>query len=323
MAIKKGHPTPRYLLDPIRKDAEEKVILLSGPRQVGKTVLARLVSDNHEYLNFDNDSHKLLIQKSEWDRGKDLIIFDELHKMDGWKAKIKGIYDVEGIPPRIIVTGSARLETYRNVGDSMAGRFLPFRLHPLDLAEWVQLDPHCHPKKVLESLMCHSGFPEPFFKGQEEFYGRWARSHLDVMLREDFLGMVAVRDVAKLRFLIELLRQRVGAPVSYDSLAQDMNHGNSATIKRWVELLEKLYIIFKVSPYSKGVARSYRKRPKFYFFNSAYVKGDVGAKFENLVACALLKRIHYLEDIKGKEAKLYYLKNKDKKEVDFFYCGRR
>ena len=308
----------RDLLKPMRRDAEEKIILLSGPRQVGKTVLAKHLSKSCEYLNYDNDAHKLLIQKSEWNRDAEILIFDELHKMDGWKAKLKGVYDVEGIPPRMIVTGSARLETYTNVGDSLAGRFFSFRLHPLDLRELVQVNARCDRKKKLESLMRYSGFPEPFFKASEAFYKRWCKTHLDAILREDFLGMLGVGDISKLRLLIEILRRRVGSPISYASIARDIGHCSGATVKRWVELLEKLYIVFKVPPYSKSVARSLLKEPKFYFFNSAYVHGDEGARFENLVACALLKKIHYLEDVEGKEGGLYYLKNKDKREVDFF-----
>ena len=94
-----------------------------------------MLSNNFDYLNFDNPEHRLGLIERSWDRSKDLIIFDELHKLKNWKSWLKGIYDTEGVQPRIIVTGSAKLDTYRKAGDSLAGRFFQFRLHPLDLKE--------------------------------------------------------------------------------------------------------------------------------------------------------------------------------------------
>lgn len=305
----------RYLSKFIKADAKERFIVLSGPRQSGKTTLAVKLSKNHQYFSYDNDEHKLSIKSKEWDRDVGWVILDEIHKMNSWKVWLKGIYDAEGIPPRIVVTGSARLEVYTNVGDSLAGRFFSFRLHPLDLWEVCQIDPLCNREKVLDDLLNYSGFPEPFLKKSNRFYNRWSKTHTDVILREDLLDMARIRDIQQIRLLIELLRSRVGSPISYLSLARDLKSSYKA-VQQWIGLLEKLYIIFKVAPYHRNIARSLLKTPKFYFFNTAYVKGD-GAKFENLVANALLKRIHYLQDVEGQEASLHYIRNKEGREVDF------
>ena len=130
----------RYLTHQIRVDLEKKIVLLTGPRQCGKTTLSKMLSDNFDYLNFDNPEHREGLLERSWDRSRDLIIFDELHKLRNWKSWLKGVYDTEGLRPRIIVTGSAKLDTYRKVGDSLAGRFFQFRLHPLDLKEIKEME---------------------------------------------------------------------------------------------------------------------------------------------------------------------------------------
>ena len=116
----------RYLTSYILKDLSTKIVLLSGPRQCGKTTCAKALHQSYDYLNYDSSNDRLLIKKQHWDRDKKLIIFDELHKMPQWKRWIKGVYDTEGIPPQLLITGSAQLDTHRRVGDSLAGRYFQF-----------------------------------------------------------------------------------------------------------------------------------------------------------------------------------------------------
>lgn len=125
----------RYLTAALAQDMDRKILLLTGPRQCGKTTLSKALHPDYQYINYDLAEHRLLLEEKSWDRQKTLIVFDELHKMDRWKAWLKGIYDVEGIPPALLVTGSARLDAFRKTGDSLAGRHFQFRLHPLDLKE--------------------------------------------------------------------------------------------------------------------------------------------------------------------------------------------
>ena len=113
-----------------------------------------------------------------------------------------------------------------------------------------------------------------------------------------------------------MLKHRVGSPVSYNSLARDLEK-SPATIKRWLDILEELYMVFKVSPYHKNIARSLLKEPKYYFYDTGQVVGDSGVKLENIVATALLKELHFIEDVLGHTARLHYLRNKDGKEIDF------
>ncbi len=304
----------RNLQNKIQLDLDQKIILLSGPRQVGKTVLSKaLYPQNAEYFNMDNDDHRLIIRKKAWRRDSDLVIFDELQKVKEWKNWIKGIYDTEGVRPRLLVTGSARLDTYRKGGDSLAGRFHSYRLHPLSAAE---LKGAYAPEAVLDTLMTIGGFPEPFLKGSQEAAKRWRRSHIDRILRDDLRDIAAVRDVRSVETLVALLRNSVGSTISYESLSRDLQV-SPHTVRYWIQMLENLYILFVVTPYSRNIARSLLKQPKIYFYDTGYVREDEGARFENVVACALLKRLHFLEDTAGEKCTLHYLRDKDKREVDF------
>ena len=307
----------RYLTQCIRADLGHKIILLTGPRQVGKTTLAKMLDSDFDYLNFDNPEHRLLLLERSWDRKKRLVLFDELHKLKNWKSWLKGIYDTEGMPPALVVTGSARLDTYRKVGDSLAGRFFQFRLHPIDVKESITCGGQHSAELALDRLLETGGFPEPFLKGDTRFYKRWKRSHLDIILRQDLLDLENVRQITAIETLIQLLRRRVGSPLSYSSLARDLQTSDK-TIKRWLTILENMYVVFRVTPFHRNVARSLLKKPKYYFYDTGQVLGDRGIRLENAVACALLKEIQYREDCYGAEMGLYYLQTKNGQEIDFF-----
>lgn len=307
----------RYLTENIEKDLPHKIVLLSGPRQSGKTTLAKQFRNNYDYFNYDLAEDRHALQKKRWNRAKPLIIFDELHKMRFWKRWLKGIYDTEGIPPEILVTGSAKMNVYRRVGDSLAGRYFSYTLHPLDLKEAKRYD-HLDEQEIFERLWRCSGFPEPFLSGSETFYKRWRQSHLDIILRQDLIDLHAVRDIKAIETLVLLLKEHIGKTVSYANLARDLDR-DANTIKRWLQLLEELYIIYRVTPYY-NLARSIRKEPKYFFYDHVYAENDHGAKLENLVANALFKELHYLRDTRGIKTSLHFLRTKDGKEVDFLTC---
>ncbi|MBP6740857.1 MAG: ATP-binding protein [Leptospiraceae bacterium] len=302
----------RDISDAVREDLKEKFIFLAGPRQVGKTTFAKNLYEKHEYFNYDIPSDRILIEERSWKRDTDLVILDELHKLKNWKLFLKGIFDKERTTPPVLVTGSARLEFARKVGDSMAGRFFHYRLHPFDLKELANQG---KPDEIMSALLTLGGFPEPFTKGRESFYRKWRRSHLDVILRQDLIDLESLRDVTSIETMLELLRHRIGSPISYASIARDLQK-SPATIKHWFEILENLYVVFRVSPYNKNVARSILKEPKFYFFDLAITEGE-GARLENLVACSLQKELHRIEDFLGLKTGLHYLRTKEGKELDF------
>lgn len=305
----------RRLENTLREDLDSRIVLLSGPRQVGKTTLSKMLFERFDYLNHDLAEHRIAIRERSWDRAKDLVILDELHKQRSWKGWLKGVYDVEGNRPRLLVTGSARLDIVRKMGDSLAGRFFAHRLHPLDLKE---LGSELPPQEALATLLRVGGFPEPFLNGTERFHGRWRRSHLDIVLRQDLVDVEAVRDIQSIETLVELLRRRVGSTVSMSSLARDLER-DPKTIKRWLGLLENLYIVFRVAPFHRNIARSLLKEPKVYFYDTALVE-DPAARLENLTACSLKKELDRLEDSSGARCALHYLRTKEGKDLDFAIC---
>lgn len=300
----------------IIKDLDKKMVFVAGPRQVGKTTLSKSLQSqwpHFQYLNFDSEKDRLLILRQEWDRKVDLVILDEVHKLKKWKTKLKGIYDTEGIRPRLLVTGSARLDVLRKGGDSLAGRYFFHRLYPFSVRE---LRGQASPQELLDQLMRFGGFPEPFFSQSETSAARWRKLIFERIIRADIMDLEPIRDICSLILLLDLLRERVGSPVSYNSLARDLEV-SPHTVKRWIEILENLYIVFRVTPYHRNIARAVLKEPKIYFYDTGSIHSDPAKRLENVVAVCLIKHLHFLEDIKGKNVALHYLRDKEKREVDF------
>ncbi|MBI4578056.1 MAG: ATP-binding protein [Planctomycetes bacterium] len=309
----------RYNQSHIVRDLDRKMVLLSGPRQAGKTTLAkslRSVWENLQYLNFDSTADRRIFLKESWSRSCDLVVFDEIHKHRYWKNKIKGVYDTEGPRPRLLVTGSARLALYQKKGDSLVGRYLHHRLYPLSLRE-VNPAPR-ESRGTVESMLALGSFPEPFLSQSQTEARRWRRQYLNLVVTQDILQLEDVRNISSLELLVELLRERVGSPISFSSLARDLEVAPN-TVRRYVEILERLYVVFRVMPYHRNVARAILKEPKIYFFDVGLVAGDRGPRFENLIALHLLKHLHFLEDTQGAEARLHYLRDKQEREVDFLW----
>ncbi len=298
----------------IVKDLTRKMVFITGPRQVGKTSLALAISDGFEkslYLNYDSLPHRDIIRKTAWLPDTKLLILDELHKMEGWKNFLKGVYDTKPRHQQILVTGSARLEAFRQSGDSLAGRFFRHRLNPLSLAEIPTSTDN-----DLDLLLERGGFPEPFFAESLDNANRWRLLYIDGLIRTDILDFEKIHDFRAIQLTVDLLRQRVGSPVSWSSLARDINCSPN-TIKRYVEILESLFIVFRVTPFHRNIGRSLLKEPKIYFYDTGMVLGDEGIRLENLVAVSLLKHLNWIEDCKGRRCELMTLRTKEKKEVDF------
>lgn len=304
----------RWQLPLIEQDLQRKMVFLTGPRQVGKTYLALTLlrkSDRGVYLNYDNPDDRSIIARAAWLPTTDILVLDELHKMPEWKNYLKGIFDTNPPQLRILVTGSARLDTWRTVGDSLAGRYFSHRLHPLSVAEIAGAT-----EDTLQSLLNRGGFPEPFLAASDTLADRWRMQYVDGLIRSDILDFERIHDLRAMQLTLELLRRRVGSPISFTSLARDVACAPN-TIRKYLEILEALYIVFRVTPYHDNIARSLLKEPKVYFYDTGMVKGDEGIRFENLLAVHLQKHLHAIEDYQGKHATLHYLRTKEGKEVDF------
>lgn len=307
----------RYITPHVLEDLKKKMVFVGGPRQVGKTTLAKaVISDDYpdgRYFNWDYDEDRQDILQKKWSLDNNLLVFDELHKFPRWKTWIKGIYDVSHKIHAFLVTGSARLDIYRRGGDSLMGRYHYWRLHPFTLDE---IPNGISPKDAFDRLMTVGGFPEPFLEKDERTARRWRRERFDRVLREDIRDLESIRNIQLLGMFLDALRHRVGGKVVLSNMAGDLQI-SPKTAKSWLEVLERMYLVFAVPPFTKSLSRAVLKPPKVYFFDNADVLGDEGARFENLVATSLLKRLNYLEDRDGYRYELRYIRDKEGREVDF------
>jgi len=307
----------RYITPHVLEDLKKKMVFVGGPRQVGKTTLAKaVISDNYpdgRYFNWDYDEDRQDILQKKWSLDNNLLVFDELHKFPRWKTWIKGIYDVSHKMHSFLVTGSARLDIYRRGGDSLMGRYHYWRLHPFTLDE---IPNGISPKDAFDRLMTVGGFPEPFLEKDERTARRWRRERFDRVLREDIRDLESIRNIQLLGMFLDALRHRVGGKVVLSNMAGDLQI-SPKTAKSWLEVLERMYLVFTVLPFTKSLSRAVLKPPKVFFFDNADVLGDEGARFENLVATSLLKRLNYLEDRDGYRYELRYIRDKEGREVDF------
>ncbi len=299
----------------ITKDLNKKMVLLVGPRQAGKTWIAKEIAQTFKrsvYLNYDQILDRKKIQNQSWLPDTQLLVLDELHKMKGWKNYLKGVFDTRQKNMKLLVTGSARLDVYDQVGDSLAGRYFRHRLYPFSLAELKQLS---YPLDM-GKLIRRGGFPEPYLEETDIEAKRWRSQYVNSLLSTDVFDVGNIQNIKALRLIFELLRNRVGSPISYQSLAEDVQI-SPITVKKYIQTLEAIFVIFSVSPFSKNIARSLLKEPKIYFYDTALVEGGEGATLENFVAISLLKSLHYKNDVLGENNKLHYIRTKDGEEVDF------
>lgn len=307
----------RYLDQRVQADLASKMVFLTGPRQVGKTTLSRqlIAQRGGQYLNYDVAADRAIILNQRWSPQAPLLVLDEAHKMPGWKAWLKGVYDGKPSGQQLLVTGSARMDTFRQGGESLAGRFFGLRLHPISLREWCD-HTGAEPEAALAHLLERGGFPEPCLAPDATEAQRWRRQYFDGLVRNDVLEFSRIQEVAAIRLFAEMLRSRVGSPLSLASIARDLAV-SPVTLKKYLAILEALYIVFVVRPWHHNIGRSVLQAPKVYFFDTGLVEGDEGIRFENLMATALLKQVQWQHDVLGQEAGLHYLRTKDGAEVDF------
>lgn len=327
----------RYLEPQIAEDLREKMVLLAGPRQVGKTTLARRLlatAANGVYLNWDNRADRREIRAARWPGGDAMVVLDELHKWRGWKGWLKGEFDQHRERLRFLVTGSARLDVYRRGGDSLQGRYHHYRLHPFSLAEAERRGAPRPPRpgdelpisaegrrETVDSLMEFGGFPEPFLAQSARAHRRWQKDRLDRFFREDVRDLEPASDLARIELVADLLPERVGSPFSLNSIREDLEASHRA-VTHWMDVLERLYHVFRVRPFAGPRSRSLSKMPKVYLWDASLVQ-DRAARFENLVASHLLKTCHFLEDAEGEPVTLHYLRDRDGREVDFLVLWKR
>jgi len=310
---------------------DRQMAFVSGPRQVGKTTTATDFVENPHYFSWDNDDHRRLllagpqtVMDSIGLSDSNIIVFDELHKWTGWKNFLKGFFDTHSRRGfKVVVTGSARLDAYRRGADSLMGRYFLYRMHPLTVGEIVHPrgpgDLLTGPRPIgdedFAALQRFGGFPEPYLRRNPRFYNRWKGNRLKLLLREDLRDSTRILEVGQVELLAEFLRQRAGQNAGFASLAK-MIRASEDSIRRWIAVLESLYFCFLIRPWSHNVPRSLLKEPKVYLWDWSVIDNP-GSRDENLVASHLLKAVNWWQDTGHGDFGLFYLRTKDKREVDF------
>jgi hypothetical protein len=306
----------RYLKTTVAQDLRERMVFIGGPRQVGKTTFALSFlshpSEKHPaYLNWDNIKVRSSLLKGELPPREKYLVLDEIHKFARWRNLVKGFFDTEKSARAFIITGSARLDYYRRSGDSLQGRYHYYRLHPFSLPELSRSATAAD----LEKLLKFGGFPEPFLRGEEKFWRRWQRERIRRVIYEDIRDLEQVKEISLLELLAEELPHRVGAPLSIKNL-KELLQVSHETVERWVKILERMYYCFRLPPYGPSTVRAVKKEQKIYLWDWSLVP-EAGEKFENFVACQLLKYCHFREDTEAYRMELRFLRDVDRREVDF------
>ena len=336
----------RYLEDTLSEVCFQsgKMAFMSGARQCGKTTLAKRILRRYKggrYYNWDEIKFRRLwtknpsgiIPPAAQEDARPLIVLDELHKAKSWKKNLKGVYDTLDMPCDILVTGSARLNIYRKGSDSLLGRYYHLRLHPFSLYEMLRrrsgiAAPDLLPavfdrsiqisgraKDYLPLLLRFGPFPEPLLAGTDRTLNLWRRNRVERIIREDLRDLSRLPELSQVEMLASLLPERAANPLSITSLSEDLEVAYT-TVRRWLQYLHELYYFFEVKPYSKSLSRSIKKEGKLYLWDWSEVENEA-SRFENLIASHLLKYCNYLTDTGEGDYDLRYLRNKEKKEIDF------
>lgn len=311
-----------------------QMAFVSGPRQVGKTTTCRNHADAYISWNNIDDREQILagparlVEQFKLNRLSDttpVVLFDELHKYPRWKQFLKGFFDTYADQVRIAVTGSSRMDAYRRGGDSLMGRYFPYRMHPFSVAEILNQDlPDARkiirpPGKIkaadFEALWRHGGYPEPYLKRDVRFSRRWQSLRLEQLIREDIRDLTQVQQIGQLEILVKLLASRSAHQLIYGNLAKDVRVSVD-TARRWVDVLRNFHLGFLIRPWFKNVSRSLRKEPKWFLMDWASIE-NVGDRAETFIGCHLLKAVDGWNDMGLGKFELGYLRDKEKREVDF------
>ena len=293
------------------------MLFIAGPRQCGKTTVAKSILSQKEknnskttYLNWDIEQDRAQILSKEFPSGEGTLVLDEIHKYLRWRDLLKGLFDARSHEMRILVTGSAKLDYYRRGGDSLQGRYNLLRMHPLSVKEL-----NVKSQDSLRQLFELGGFPEPFISNDKNEARRWSNQYRIRLIREELVSLEKVSELSLLEELSFRLPDCVGSVLSINSLKEDLRVSHQ-TLSRWLILLDRLYSIFRVNPFGAPRIKAVKKESKHYHWDWNVVSAE-GARFENLIASHLLKWCNWIEDVEGHHMELRFFRDREQREVDF------
>ena len=310
---------------------KNKAIIITGPRQVGKTTLLhQIVDDRSEkalFLNCDEPATRELLQDVNLTDlhlliGKNrLLIIDEAQKVENIGQSVKLIIDnIKDV--QVIVTGSSALELNNKLDETLTGRKLEYRLYPIASAELVDTDGLLREKSTFEPRLIYGSYPDILNHPAD------AREYLtnlvESYLYKDLLSLNDVRRPELLNNIVKALAFQVGSEVSYNELAHTVQ-SDFKTVEKYVDLLEKCFVVFRLSSFSRNLRSELKKSRKIYFYDNGVrnaiiqnfspmnLRQDVGALWENFFIAERIKRNQYAKY----NAQSYFWRTSNQQEIDY------
>lgn len=310
-----------------------KVIIIYGPRRCGKTTLLKnfLKSVNEKYLFVNGEdifvqeelNSQSIIKLKNFVGDYKLLAIDEAQKIPNIGLNLKLIVDnIENI--KVIATGSASFDLYQKLGEPLTGRKITLRLFPLAQLELTKMERPHETKANLEARLIFGSYPEVTLAKNDRERIVYLRELASSYLCKDILEMNGLKHSDKLIKILQLLAFQIGSEVSSSEIARQVGI-NKKTVEKYLDLLEKVFVIFKLRGFSRNLRKEVSKSPKYYFydlgvrnvlinnFNPIDLRNDIGILWENYVISERIKKQEYT----GLQANNYFWRTYDKKEIDF------
>lgn len=309
----------------IQASSDYPIVTLIGPRQSGKTTLAKLTFPNYKYCSLeDPDIRDFAINdpRSFLDEYSSYVIFDEIQRVPELLSYIQGIVDKAQIKGQFILTGSHQLKLRADISQSLAGRTALLTLLPLSISEVLS-----HSKiKTRDELIFNGFFPRVYQDKLEP--NRAYANYYQTYIERDVRQLINLKNLSLFEKFLKLLAGRVGQIINLSSLSNDVGV-SSTTLQEWLSVLEASFIIVKLEPYFENFGKRVIKSAKIYFIDTgllAYLLDIespkilsrdplIGQIFENLIVLEAIKvRLN-----QGRQPNLYFFRDSHGLEVDMLY----
>ena len=325
---------PQRQLENLKKlISPNKVVVIYGPRRCGKTTLINRylekVGDERYFLVSGEDitvreylGSQSISKLKDFVGKNNLLVIDEAQKVKEIGLNLKLIIDhIKDI--KIIATGSSSFDLARDIGEPLTGRKYTLRLFPLAQLELMQIEQIVETEANLEARLIFGSYPEIVLTNDNSLRERYLKEIVSLYLFKDILEMEGVRHPDKIVRLLQLLAFQIGGEVSFNELGGQLGISKN-TVDRYLELLEKVFVIFKLSGFSRNLRKEITKNARYYFydtgirnalinnFNPLNMRDDIGMLWENYIICERLKRQEYL----SMPANNYFWRTYDQKEID-------
>ena len=310
---------------------KQKAIILLGARQVGKTTLLKTIIQEQDsnvlYLNCDEPqtvtalTNRNLKELQMLIGANKFVVIDEAQKVDNIGLTLKII--VDNLPDiQVIATGSSAFELRNRLNEPLTGRKLEYQMFPISTNEIYKTLGYIDIQRMLEPRLIYGSYPD--ILNQSADTQMLLRNLTDSYLYKDILATENIRKPELLDKLLRALAYQVGSEVSYNELAQTVG-SDSKTVEKYIELLEKCFIIFRLNGLSRNLRNELKKAKKIYFYDNGIrnaviqqfapleMRNDVGALWENFFISERIKRNHYQQYY----CNMYFWRTQSQQEIDY------